>query len=241
MWGGFGCPPARLPPWTGRRPWAGPRGRTGRWRLMRRFAASTVPLAQPVAHQDDRYHQERQGKQERLIRCEVAEPLDKCHDSLHEAGQAAGEPRPRDTAETLRRRAQRLRQSWRPAHKDLVKRSAFRTPRAVAPGTLMAHWDFIVARLTSVIAERIQSMHLGGERKTRVRCTSKRQLRHEAKGGDGTQSCPTVRPVASPEADGLHGSSPAGRAVHRRAWVSNKLRQPAGILSKTLGCWRICC
>ena len=93
--GEFWCP-ASLPPWTGRLPWASPRGRTGCWSLMRRRAASTVPLAQPVAHQGDRYHQERQGKQERLIRYEVAEPLEKCHDSLHEAGQAAGEPRPRD-------------------------------------------------------------------------------------------------------------------------------------------------
>ena len=138
--GGFGWPPARLPPWTGRRPWAGPRGRTGRWRLMRRLAASTVPLAQPVAHQDDRYHQERQGKQERLIRCEVAEPLDKCHDSLHEAGQAAGEPRPRDTAKTLRRRAQRLRQSWRPAHKDLVHAISPRSPVATRERPPSPNW-----------------------------------------------------------------------------------------------------
>src|SRR5664279_3195986 len=158
MWGGFGWPPARLPPWTGRRPWAGPRGRTGHWRLMRRLAASTVPLAQPVAHQDDRYHQERQGKQERLIRCEVAEPLDKCHDSLHEAGQAPGEPRPRDTAKTLRRRAQKLHQSWRPAHKDSCKTVSVQNPARRCTCTLMAHWDFITARLTSVIAERTQPM-----------------------------------------------------------------------------------
>ena len=49
-----------------------------------------VPLAQPVAHQDERNNQERQGKQERLIGCEVAEPLYKCHDSLHEASRTAG-------------------------------------------------------------------------------------------------------------------------------------------------------
>lgn len=83
--------------------------------LVRCLAASIVPLVQPVAQQDDRYHQERQGEQERLIRCEIAEPLDGCHDSLHEAGQAAGN-RARKT----------LQRQYAAVRKDCTKAGALR-------------------------------------------------------------------------------------------------------------------
>jgi len=66
-------------PWNRRPALAIARGFTRRLRLSWRFAASTAPLAEPVAYKGDRCDYERQGKQKRVIRCEVPEPFDQAH------------------------------------------------------------------------------------------------------------------------------------------------------------------